>query len=97
MDDCSTAAADESGLLWARFLDDGSGLLAVEVSVPVPVALAMLDVLDRFGVCLTNCEVHKCDGWVRQRLSLTERDGTLVGRERRLRLQQEVLTLLGEP
>jgi hypothetical protein len=97
MDDCRTAAPDESGLLRARFLDDATGLLAVEVSTPVPVALALLDVLNRFGVSMTAYEVDKCDGWARQRFSLTERDGTLVRAERRLRFQAEVLTLLGEP
>jgi hypothetical protein len=63
MDDCRTAAPDESGLLRARFLDDATGLLAVEVSTPVPVALALLDVLNRFGVSMTAYEVDKRGCW----------------------------------
>jgi hypothetical protein len=95
-DHCSVAAPDDSGPRWARFLGDATGLLAVEVSTPVLVALALVDLLNRFGVTLTAYKVDNRHGWARQRLSLTERDGTLVRGERRLRLEAEVLTLLAE-
>ena len=97
MDYSSTAATDQSGLLSARFLDDPGGLVALEVSAPVQVSLALLDLLHQFGVSLTGYEADHRDGWARQRLSLTERDGTLVRAARRLRLQSEVMTLLDEP
>ena len=86
--------AVEVGPLWVRLSGEEIGLKAIEVSVPVPVALSLIDLLLRFGVVLSDFGATSQEGWVIQRYAVVEADGALVRGNRRLRLQSEILELL---
>jgi hypothetical protein len=77
-----------------RFIDDAGALVALEVEAPILVALDLLDLLRAAGVHLLSFRTLKYGGWTRQRIAITEPDGTAIRNERRLQLQQEILPVL---
>ena len=80
-----------------RLLGDGDQLLALDVELPISAAIDLLDELLSAGVVLHSVRTSLHGTWARQRIVVSEPDGTPIRSDRRFRLQNCLLPLLERP